>query len=137
MILPESEAIERLESPSNLLNRLRASINPHKSRKTQIPSIPPPTASEIIPDLDDKISYSSTKHKAMAIMNSAMDELKTRLPEVQRPEKLAAIAAEMGKIVIAQNNQGITDNRIGQIIVYSPRIVSEEQFEFVDVKGIE
>ena len=135
MLIPESEALERLESPSNLMNRLRAIVNPHS--KTVIPTIPPPTASDIIPNLDEKISYTSTKQKAMAIMNSAMNELQNRLPEVQRPEKLAAIAAEMGKIVIAQNNQSITDNRIGQIIVYSPRIVSEEQFETVDMKGIE
>lgn len=135
MILPEEEVIERLESPTNLMNRLRSAFNPHK--KSNIPSIPSPTAKDIIPDLDEKISIGTTKFKAMSIMNSAMDELKNRLPEIQKPEKLAAIAYEMGKIVVSQNQQAINDNRIGQIIVYSPRIVSEENFEVVDMKGIE
>lgn len=135
MILTEEEVTERIESPANLLNRLKARLNPHE-KKIQHPAFPVPRADDIIPNIDEKISLGSTKSKAMAIMNEAMDELRVRLPEVQRPEKLAAIAAEMNKVITAQN-QINNDNRVGQIIVYSPRILAEENFEYVDVKGIE
>lgn len=131
MLLPEHELKERLESPMNLLNRLKTATNPHKTNI--IPALPP-TASEIIDNLNDKINNGSIKTKAMGLMNAAMDELKNRLPEVSKPEKLAAIAADMGKVVngVEQKN-GNNDRPTAQIIIYAPQVVLEETFNMVEL----
>jgi hypothetical protein len=51
MIITEEEVKERLDSPANLLNRLRSETNSRK--KVTHPSIPP-SSSEIIEDLEEK-----------------------------------------------------------------------------------
>jgi len=98
MLLNDDEIKERIESPLNLLNRLKSSLTPNGHTPTHIPSLPP-KSSDIIEDLEDKISNTTTRSKAMGILNAAMDELRVRIPEIQKPEKLAAIAAEMSKVV--------------------------------------
>jgi hypothetical protein len=130
MIITEEEVKERLDSPANLLNRLRSETNSRK--KVTHPSIPP-SSSEIIEDLEEKLAYGSIKSKAAGIMITAMDELRNRLPEVQRPEKLASIASEMGKIVHAEiKDKKETDNN--QFIVYAPQFVKEEHYETIYVR---
>lgn len=133
MLLEESELQERLNSPLNLLNRLRKATNPHKP--TQLPALPP-SSDEIIEDLESKISSGSIKNKALGLMTAAMDELKQRMPEVQKAEKLASIAAEMSKIVnnVEQKNKD-GDKPAAQIIIYAPRIMSEEDFDIIDISA--
>lgn len=129
MILSEIEVRERLESPMNLLNRLK-SIS---SQRTTIPSLPP-SSSEIINNLQEKIAFGSIKSKAAGIMSSAMDELKARLPEVQKPERLAQIAAEMSKVINgSQVKNEDNSTKIGQVIIYAPQILPEEAFEIIRV----
>jgi len=101
MILNETEVTERMNSPINLLNRLRTITNKH-TKENQIVSIPP-TATEVILDLEDKLAYGSIKSKAAGIMIAAMDELKSKIQEVQKPEQLARVAESMSKIVNAEN----------------------------------
>ena len=130
MILDEIEVKERLESPLNLMNRLK-SLTSHKSNENIIPSSPP-SSEQIIEDLEEKLAFGSIKSKAASIMISAMDELKLRLPEVEKPEKLAAIAAEMSKVVTAQNDKSNKEgNRNNQFIIYSPSFINEEHFETI------
>jgi hypothetical protein len=126
MILEEVEVMERVESPLNLLNRLRTQT----SKQLVVPSIPPGSA-EVINNLDEKLAYGSLKSKAAGIMNEAMNELRNRLPEVQRPEKLAAIAEQMSKVINNAQTRTETDVRVGQIIVYAPQIVTEDRFDVV------
>lgn len=130
MILPEHELRERMESPLNLLNRLRNITNPHK--KSPIPQLPP-SSEEIIEDLEDKITTGSIKSKALGIMSSAMDELKNKLPEVQKPEKLAAIAAEMNKVLNSTDSKRDDTKPQAQIIIYAPQVVLEETFNMVEL----
>lgn len=131
MILNENELRERIESPMNLLNRLKNAVNPHKPQL--IPSLPP-SSDEIIKDLNNKITNGSIKSKALALMSESMDELKKRLPEVQKPEKLAAIAADMGKIVNnVETKNGNGERTAGQIIIYAPQIVLEETFNVIEL----
>lgn len=134
MILTDEDIQERIESPLNLLNRLKSSLTkattPHPS--SGIPSLPP-KASDIVDDLEDKIKNSSARTKAMSIMVAAMDELKLKLPEVQKPEKLAQIASEMNKIISAHDNKqggGISNS---QIIVYAPQVQRLSNFDIIDV----
>ncbi|MGI0013624.1 MAG: hypothetical protein ACREBU_09315 [Nitrososphaera sp.] len=132
MLLTEEEIKERMQSPLNLLNRLRVSSS-QKPQNLQIVGIPP-TADEIISDLEEKIKRGSVKSKATNLMIKAMDALDKRLPEVSRPEKLAQIASEMGK-VINQAVVRVEDNSIqAQIIVYSPKVTTEEEYDVIDAK---
>lgn len=130
MILDEVEVLERLESPANLLNRLRRISEP-----VQPVSIPP-SADNVIEDLEEKLKYGSVKSKATAIMNAAMDELRIRIPEVSKPEKLASIAAEMSKVVNATQIRNENDVKIGQIIVYAPQVITEDRFEVIRLNEI-
>ena len=127
MIISDIEATERYESPLNLLNRLKSCSQSPANH----PAIPP-TSEAIIDDLQGKLNTGSSKSKALNLMNAAIDELRVRLPEVSRPEKLASIAADMSKIVTAQVIKNENNNRIGQIIVYAPKIVTEDRFEVCD-----
>lgn len=136
MILPEEEVKERMESPMNLLNRLKSITSPHSSKSPTHPGLPP-KSDDIIPDINEKIAFGSVKSKAMGIMADAMNELKHRIPEVHKPESLARIAAEMGKVVGSMEEKDNADKRVGQIIIYAPTIMQEREFEFIDVQGIE
>lgn len=135
MILSDDEIKERIESPLNLLNRLKSTLNrtiaPHTP--VSIPSLPPPSSSEIIDDLEEKISKSTVRSKAVGILTAAMDELKVRIPEVQKPEKLAQIAAEMAKVVSHQDNRNQGDKALSQIIVYAPQVQNIDNYEIIDV----
>lgn len=135
MILPEAEVKERYESPLNLLNRLKSQLSsPHSKKSNLIVSIPP-TSSEVIDNLDEKLSSGGLKSKAAAIMSTCLDELKSRVREIEKPERLASIAAEMNKVVTAENKNNDRDSSDKpQIIVYAPSIISEEHFETVYVK---
>lgn len=131
MLLAESEMIERIESPLNLLNRLRKTTTPVRH-----PSLPP-TSSELIPDLDEKVNYGSARSKAMGIMDMAMSELKNRIAEATKPKELAAIASEMSKIISNTNVRDNDDKPLAQIVIYAPNIVSESAFDVIDVQGKE
>lgn len=125
MILTDEQIQERIESPLNLLNRLKSIT----SLQTTSPCFPP-SSEQIIDDLTEKLAYGSIKSKAAGIMTAAMDELKIRLPEVTKPEKLAQIASEMSKVVnAADSNKREERSDKPQIIIYAPQVVSENHFE--------
>ena len=127
MLLNDVEVTERMSSPLNLLNRLRSST---RSKSNSIISIPP-TSTDIIDNLEDKLQYGSIKSKAANIMIAAMDELNKRIPEVTKPEQLAKIAESMGKVVNAEvaNNKDKLD--APQIIYYAPQFNTEEHYETI------
>lgn len=130
MILTDEEITERLESPLNLMNRLRRateSITP--SNSNFIPSFPP-TSDQLIQDLQDKINGGTVKTKANGILAKTLDELDRRLPEIQKPEKLAQIASEMSKVVNAQDNKNSGERSDKpQIIIYAPQTINESHYE--------
>lgn len=127
MILSDEEIQERLESPINLMNRLRE-LNKGNSAVVSLP----PKSEDIIPNIDEKLNDSRTK--AHSILNATMDELRRRLPEVQKAEKLATIAKEMSMVIAQQDNRNQGSIQAGQIIVYAPTMVPIENFEVIDVE---
>lgn len=135
MILDELEISKRMESPLNLINRLRKSLVNNSDSRNSIPCLPVISSEQIIDDLTEKINNGSVKSKATGIMISAMDELKIRLPEVSKPERLAQIAAEMSKVVASQtkDKNNNNDSNKPQIIIYAPQMVSENNFEVMVV----
>lgn len=122
MLLSDEEIQERITSPNNLLNRLRAATTP-------IPAALPPTTKDLDIDFDAKLAQTRIKDKAAQIMASALNELEVRIPDVQKPEKLAQIAAEMNKVLIARQD----DDKVkqSQIIVYAPQVIQENHFETI------
>jgi hypothetical protein len=119
MLLSDEEVQERIESPLNLLNRLK------NASKSNSPCLPNPTSDELIPDLDDKLQ-GDAKKQAAKIMHGALRELEMRLPEVHKPEKLAQIANEMGKFIMAGKESD--SSKIPQVIVYAPSVIQESHF---------
>jgi len=129
MILTDEEALERVESPLNLLNRLKASTN--RTKKQTIPSLPP-KIDEVISDLEEKIAYGSIKTKAMGIMTAAMDELQMRIHEV-KPESLARVAADMSRVINTTQVKYEDNRKQAQIVIYAPQLAKETQFETIEV----
>lgn len=128
MLLNEEEAITRLSSPLNLINRLRAVTAP-----VAIPSLPP-KAEDLIPDLESKIAASRNSTKAAEILSETLDELRVRLPEVIKPEKLASIANDMNRIIHSEAERNKNSNVVQtQVIVYAPQVIQESEFETIDV----
>jgi len=130
MLLNDDEIQERIESPINLLNRLKTTLD--KATKN-IPSMPP-KAEDVISDLEDKISNVTIKSKAKEIMNSCMDELKNRVSEVQKPEKLAQIAREMAQVVSSQEAKSLGESQGSQIVIYAPQVLSLDNYNIVEVR---
>jgi hypothetical protein len=140
MILTDDDVKERIESPLNLLNRLRTSLdravdgasnNPHSI----VPQLPP-KAEDLIPDLEEKIQNKTARSKAMGIMTAAMSELESRLPEIRKAETLSQIAWNMSRVIAsaddsAHHRSGTTT---AQIIVYAPQVQSLDNFEVIDIK---
>jgi hypothetical protein len=132
MILSDDEIQQRIESPLNLLNRLKTAVNRRPSSQSHQHPALPPTAEDIVEDLEDKIKNASMRSKAVNILNSAMDELGKRLPEIQKPERLAQIAREMSQVVSNQDNKPQTGHT-SKIIIYAPQVQSLDSFDIIDV----
>lgn len=130
MILDDIEIAARIESPLNLLNRLKSSLTKRVPGHNHIPSIPP-TTDQLIEDIEDKIKYGTIKSKASAIMVDALDQLHNRLPEVQRPEKLSQIASDMNKVIGVKVESKSVSN--AQVIIYAPQHNSETHYEVLHV----
>ena len=133
MILNEEEVTARYESPANLLNRLKTATR--ASSHNIIPSLPP-TADDVIEDLEDKLKGNSIKQKANTILLATLNELELRIPAIDKPESLSRVAESMNKIVSTENdklNSGGKGNRIGQIIIYAPEMMREDQFNVIDI----
>jgi len=130
MILNEVEVTERMNSPMNLLNRLRSTVRPGNKHNNLIPSLPP-TSTDIIEDLESKLQYGSIKSKAAGIMIAAMDELKTRLPEVTKPETLARVAESMSKVINAETANNKDRINPPQFHLYAPQFNNENHYETI------
>ncbi len=125
MILNEQEVTERMESPINLINRLRSMGS---KDKISIPSIP--TSSDVIKDIDEKIAFGGLKSKASTIMMKALNELDLKVSDTTKVSDLTKIAAEMNRIVTAEN-ENKTDENKPQIVFYAPQFNQENNYETI------
>lgn len=140
MITNEDEVRGRMDSPMNLLNRLRSVTNKHKvidingNPANIIPSLPP-TATEVIENLEEKLKFGSIKTKAAGIMVAAMDQLQNRIAEVDKPEALAKIAETMSKVVTMENANTKEDKLHGpQFVLYAPTFNNETHYETIHAR---
>lgn len=121
MLLSDQEIEERISSPLNLLNRLRSVTSP----KATSPCLPP-TTKDLDINIDEKLAIGKLRETSAGIMALSLEQLKQRIPEVQKPEKLAQIASEMNKIVQSRPDE---KKQAAQIIVYAPQVINENHFE--------
>lgn len=138
MILKEEDLKERIESPLNLLNRLKdTTTSISKKRGANIIPALPPSSEDLIGDLDEKLDLFTAKSKASRLMTSAIEQLQNKLDEV-KPEKLSRIAADMTRVISSSAVRNNTNEvKAAQIIVYAPQIISEEKFDVVDVSAVD
>jgi hypothetical protein len=66
-------------------------------------------------------------------MSSALDELKEKLPEIGKPDKLSKVIADMSKVYDSVENRNMPAVQAAQIIIYAPQIVSEDTFNIVEM----
>ena len=129
MLLSDEEIQERLESPLNLLNRLRIATTP--AVPANIPCLPPKTEDLDI-DVEGEVAVSQLRGKAARIMGRALTALEGRVQDIEKPERLARIAAEMHKVV--SNTEDPNKAKTSQIIVYAPQIIQESHFQELTLK---
>ena len=125
-VLTDDEVTKRVESPMNLFNRLRSTTK----KENLIVSIPAaPSASDIIPDIDEKLTVGSSKSRALSVMNRALGRL-------DDPEIIAAIKIERLPGMIAQMATAIkglepekdkSDDKV-QFIIYQPTLMQETDY---------
>lgn len=143
MILDKNEVDARLESPDNLLNRLRRltgqsqivslpSDSEVKNSPASSPLIPPPI-DELVDNVKDKLATAECYAGAKEVLKDAINGLKLRVFEVDDPVKLSRIATDMGKIV-----NGFDENKkekTGRVvpIIYRPVMLTENNFQSIHV----
>lgn len=152
MLIPENEAIKRLTSPDNLLNRLREI----SSKPAMIPSLPlnqqrepvkvvvteplngiAPTIDDLVHDADEQIHLSTAHDNAIRVLNGAIRELAIRIPEV-KADKLPAVITATSKVVesIRKERNELQKNRKDQSIhfhFYTPQQKALTDYEVIDV----
>jgi hypothetical protein len=129
MLLSDEEIQERLESPLNLLNRLKSITTPNPA--ATIPCLPPKTE-DLNLDVEGEVAVSQLRGKAARIMGRALNALEGRVQDIEKPERLARIAAEMHKVVA--NTEDPNKAKTSQIIVYAPQIIQESHFQELTLK---
>lgn len=171
MLISDEEVSKRLNSSSNLMNRLRSESSPRTKAmqlfgmgivkddvKNNIPSpqkfvspflkpeIPVSEKKEELPKTDSKEAKSEgldTGEKlgliadaALETMMTAIKNVKENLGDLSNPQKLADVAAKMGKIVTDIKNSKKEDedkSKHVHIHFYTPEQKKMEEFNAIDV----
>lgn len=155
MIIPNDKAVERLNSPLNLINRLRkheTGVDSLDIFKT--PAVRPDIGNgedsesddkadsaisidKLIRDADSQIQLASAHDKAVRLMNQAIDEMTLRVTEV-KPEKLPAILTAASKLVTDLRREQLEAAKVsGQKAVhlhfYTPTQKTIDQYDVIEV----
>lgn len=133
MILSEAEINERMNSPLNLLNRLKAVTSKPNSGAMDI--FMPPRIDDLIESAEDKIRLASSRTKALEVIDDAVKALHQRLDEVDKPKDLSKIATDMARVVSTVNDvkNGNNNNSGKQLVIWQPVIVQENHYETITV----
>lgn len=158
MILDDKAADSRLNSPDNLMNRLKAIkekaspsvvLPPASQEKKEalpfkkssrsspalIPAIPP-TAEDLIDNLEAKILYGQAHEQALNLLVNSLGRLNERIEEVEKPEKLSSLAIDMSKILSSIKEAQSDHNRDGnkvQINIYAPQFREVHEYETIQL----
>jgi len=128
MLLDDNEINARMSSPLNLLNRLRN----HDAKAIDIPSLPP-KSEELVENLDDKIKAVSVKRTASEVMQKSLTRLNDLVETVEKPERLARIAKDMGAVVESMKEDKDDNLKNVQVLVYRPEILTENHYQIIQI----
>jgi hypothetical protein len=150
MILDEAEAVERLNSEHNLANRLaQARLQKNNSKISKdsmeifgIPSsrpgdqspVLPPSADELIQDVEAKLKLGLAHDAAVDVMYDSVDLLRRNLVNMDpsHPERLAKVAFEMSRIVHTIDEVRSGNKHLNApTIIYKPVMLNEINYETV------
>ncbi len=132
-VLSDEEVISRVESPMNLLNRLRSTTVRNSEKEQLIVSIPP-KLDDIMPEADEKLAVSSSRARAASVMNKALGRLDNEIASI-RGDRLPGVIAQMSNAIKnLEPEKEKEDNRV-QFIVYTPTMMKEADFgQVIEVK---
>lgn len=148
MLINSEEAERRLNSSSNLLNRLRRNPSAGNSAmsvfrpsadSTQIEPIPEsdPAVIAVLDDIDSKVKEETIKNAALSVLGASVAQLAAVVPSIQRPKELADVASKMSKVINDMNKDGAGRNKDGNKTVhlhfYTPERKKLTDFEVIDV----
>lgn len=130
MLVKDTTALTRLNSPNNLLNKLQEITTSRRSHTpTPIVSIPPPKADDLIDDLDEKLDNGSVKARAVSVMSKAIKRLDNNIETVD-PKKLSNIVRDMAHAVKVLDPEKLDGDKTNiQFIIYRPEMKSENEFD--------
>lgn len=154
MLMNDSEIEQRLNSPDNLINRLRSRLNggftglelvTQTSKdnavaelvdKSSSAGIDFPDVTDLVENADDKIRASLIQTTASEVLIDTLENLKYRLGEADNPTQLSKIAADMSKVIASIKQSTKVDNNLNvnqQVIIYKPVMHTEAHYDAIQV----
>lgn len=147
MILDDKSVDKRLESPNNLMNRLKV-IKDKKSplpfsrtKDAEIVSVPSdkqkalaiPGIEDLIDNFESKVQFGKAHASALDLLVDSLHSLKCRLGDVKKPEQLTNIASSMTKILgqIKEHQKGKDGGDLVQINIYAPQYREITEYETI------
>lgn len=141
MLMNATDIKDRINSPSNLINRLDSirgssskssgmnifGVGEKESSAVIIPEIVgdinrEEISQEVIDAVEDELKLGLVKSSARAVLGKTLDLLSERLPDVDKPKDLSRIATDMSRIIDTftpkDENQGFKQ----QVIIYRPAV---------------
>ena len=139
MIMNNEEVQARLESPLNLINRLRELgrndkiaampvIDVSSSKHSAVVPELPPSIDELMDNFQDKVKLAGIKTAATDTLKTAIDVLGSRLSEAREPERLSKIAGDMMKVIDTINGDRREARNERPVIIFKPMLVNELSF---------
>lgn len=90
-----------------------------------------PNLNDLIPDAVDKIKISLAQNTAIDLVQDSLNQLRLRIEEVDKPEKLGRIAADASKVYT--NLRPKEDNAPvrGSVIIYKPVVADISNYQII------
>lgn len=148
MLMNKNDAESRLNSPVNLINRLRGATEGAINNSNKIITIPataqenakvpsavltiPPEAESLVIDLKHKIKLAGVKGKAVDVLDGALDELANRVHDIENVSKLGTIADIMNRIANGADGKA-NHGHMNQLVIWQPIMIQENHYESIQV----
>jgi hypothetical protein len=152
MIINNDEAAKRLNSPLNLINRLRETKSNAKAKAAMSIFIPPkagiepklndesdaPLLDQILENNEAQISLGLAHDTALKLLTSSISSLATKLDEV-KPDKLPAAIMAASKVVESirrERNEALKNNKDREVHYhfYTPEQKVLTDYEVIEVQ---
>ena len=141
MILNDDDVLARLDSPLNLMNRLKR-IQGGDSPCLPVPTtaevvedyteaVQPPSVDELIDNFENRITQGRIVETSLAVLDETITQLRFRLPEVEKPERLSRIATDVSKVIDSFRTTKKESHGNAPILVWKPVMVNENYYESV------